>query len=424
MTPPPRGPADGPPPESRASAGTGLYVHVPFCAVPCTYCDFSKGTLSAAKLERWFRALEREIEREAPAARGVRFASWFFGGGTPSAMSSRHFRRLWAMLVGAFDLAPGAEITLEANPETVKPTLLETWASCGVNRLSLGAQSFEADELATLGRIHGRSRAIEAVALAREHGFARLSLDLMFGYPGHDAARFGRTLDRALGTGVEHLSVYCYIPEPGTPLGDAALSGERELPSPAAQAAMYAQAERACRAAGLVPYETSNFARPGAEARHNLTYWLRRDYLGLGPSAHSLWRGERRGNLHDAAAWAAALERGERCLAEQERETPASVADEIVMLSLRLASGYAPEDHGLQARGWVQRRYGDAFAAAVAGGRLERTASGWRVAPEHRFVADEIVAWLGARANSLTFDALPDAFLDSRPCSNPPSPAI
>lgn len=424
MSIPPPELADGPARASREAAGPGLYVHVPFCAVPCTYCDFSKGTLSAAKLERWFRALTLEIEREAPSARGVRFASVFFGGGTPSAMSSRHFRRLWALLAGAFEIAPGAEVTLEANPETAKPSLLETWASCGVNRLSLGAQSFEPDELAMLGRIHGESRALDAIALARAQGFERLSLDLMFGYPGHDADRFQRTLDRALGTGVEHLSVYCYIPEPGTALGDAALAGTTPLPSPEAQAAMYAQAERACREAGLAPYETSNFARSGAEARHNLTYWLRRDYLGLGPSAHSLWRGERRGNLHDAAAWAGALERGDSCVAERERETPASVADEIVMLGLRLACGYAPEDHGETVRAWVHRRYGDAFTAAARAGRLEPTAAGWRIAPQHRFVADEIVAWLGARANSLTFDGLPDAFLDSPPCSNPPSPAI
>lgn len=432
-TPPPAGaprlpgrtpPPDGPSAVARASAGAGLYVHVPFCAVPCTYCDFSKGTLSAAKLERWFRALEREAQSRSRQAGGVAFASVFFGGGTPSAMSSRHFRRLWAIVVGAFTIASGAEVTLEANPETVKPSLLDTWASCGVNRLSLGAQTFEADELTRLGRIHGVSRAAEAVALAHAHGFSRVSVDLMFGYPGHDASRFQRTLDRALALGTEHLSAYCFIPEPGTALGDAALSGRSPLPEPDAQARLYEQLETACRDAGLAPYETSNFSRPGAEARHNLTYWLRRDYVGLGPSAHGLWNGVRWGNVHEAAAWAAAIEAGESGEAERERETPETIADEIVMLGLRLASGLDAVDHPPGHWGFVESRYGRAFDEAVREGRLDRTESGWRIAPAHRFVADEIVSWLGARANSLTFDAVPDAFLDSRPCSNPRFPGI
>ncbi len=406
-------PPDGPSAAARREAGTALYVHVPFCAVPCTYCDFSKGTLSSARLERWFRAMELDVARRAPLADGVAFASVFFGGGTPSAMSSRHFRRLWAMLTGAFAIAPGAEITLEANPETTKPTLLETWAACGVNRLSFGAQSFEADELRLLGRIHGISRALEAVTLARAAGLGRLSLDLMFGWPGHDATRLARTLDTALGTGVEHLSAYCFIPEAGTPLGDEVLAGRAPLPPPEAQAEMHAQVTAAAAAAGLAAYETSNFARPGAESRHNLAYWLRRDYLGLGPSAHSLWRGERWGHTHDAGAWAAALERGESAEAERERPGPEAIADETVMLALRLGTGLRAEDHAPDTHALVERRYGRALAAAVGEGRLERTDGGFRVAPAHRFVADDVVAWLAARADSLTFDAVPRPFLDS-----------
>jgi oxygen-independent coproporphyrinogen-3 oxidase len=404
-------------------AGPWLYVHVPFCAVPCTYCDFSKGTLSGAKLEHWLRALEREAVLRAPSASGVAFRSVFFGGGTPSAISSRHFRRLDAIVRGAFTLAPGAEITLEANPETAKPTLLETWVSCGVNRLSMGAQSFEPDELATLGRVHGASRAAEAVRLARAAGFRRVSLDLMFGYPGHDAARFARTLDRALDTAPEHLSVYCFIPEAGTPLGDAVLAGGRSMPGPDEQAAMYGQAMAAAAAAGLAPYETSNFARPDEESRHNLAYWLRRDGLGLGPSAHGLWAGERYGNIHDAASWALALERGASPESERERPDAEAEADEIVLLGLRLGRGLAAGDHPPETWARVERRYGRALAAAVGEGRLERTATGVRVAPRHRFVADDVVAWLAARADSLTFDALSERFLDSRPCSIPPFPA-
>jgi len=389
---------EGPCAEARDAARVGLYVHVPFCAVRCTYCDFSSGALSAQAVERYLLALEREIARRAPAADGVAFTSVFFGGGTPSALSARHFARVWRALRARLTIAPDAEITLEANPESVRPALLDAWAAAGVNRLSMGAQSFDPEELARLGRIHDAERPAAAFAMARAHGFRRLSLDLMFGFPDHTPGRFAATLDRALALDPEHLSAYCFIPEAGTPLGDAVLRGAARLPGAEAQADLYATLIERLAGAGYGIYETSNFCRPGAEARHNLVYWLRRDYLGLGPSAHGLWRGERYGNHYGADRWAAALEADGAC-DTVEPETERSRADEIVMLGLRFATGLDARDHTPTRWGEVTRRYGDAFRRAIATGRLEQTPGGVRVPAEHRFVADDVIAWLMAIAD-------------------------
>ena len=389
---------EGPGPRARDESRAGLYVHVPFCAVHCHYCHFSTAAFSHAAVERWFAALEREVALRAPLARDVAFTSVFFGGGTPSALSSRQFRRLWELLAAHFTWTPGAEITLEANPESAKAPLLETWRACGVNRLSFGAQSFERAELKQLGRIHDEARPLEAVALARAHGFERVSLDLMYGYPGHRPEAFARTLERVASLGLEHVSAYCYIPEGVAPEGERALAAGGEALSDDAQAALYAQLDDAMTRMGLGGYETSNWCRPDAESRHNLTYWLRRDWLALGPSAHSLWRGERWANRFATADWAAALERGEDGAGERERPPEAAICDEIVMLASRLSTGLRWEDYPDATRAALEHRYGRAFAAAHAAGRLESVPGGWRIPRAHRFLADDTIAWMAARA--------------------------
>jgi oxygen-independent coproporphyrinogen-3 oxidase len=390
--------APGPDPAARERARTALYVHVPFCAAPCPYCHFSKEHLSSAAVERWLAALEREAALRAPAAAGVRFSSVFFGGGTPSAIAPRAFTRAWRAIRANFALEPGAEITLEANPETVKPGLLDSWAQAGVNRLSMGAQSFVPEELEALGRLHDEKKPGTAFALARAHGFRRLNLDLMFGYPGHTAGTWARTLEAALALEPEHVSAYGYIVEAGTPLGDAVGRGEASPVPPELEAELHAQADRAFAAAGLAPYETSNWSRPGAECRHNLTYWLRRDYLALGPSSHGLWRGERYENARALNAWAASLEVGNDPAVAREAGTAAAHAEEAVMLALRLASGLEMRDFPPDMRDELEMRYGQAFADAETGGRLERTRHGWSIPAAQRFVADDTIAWLAVRA--------------------------
>ncbi len=388
----------GPGARARAEARSGLYVHVPFCAARCTYCDFSSGPVSAAAMERYVLALEREIELRAAGARGHVFHSVFFGGGTPSALPARLFHRAWDALAGAFAIDPAAEITVEANPESARDDRLEAWAECGVNRLSMGAQSFVAEELKALGRIHAAERPHAAMARARSFGFRRLSIDLMYGFPGHTMERWRHTMREALSLDLEHLSVYCFIPEPGTSLGDAVESGELSLPDEDAQADAYAWLVEELAASGYARYETSNFCREDGEARHNLVYWLRRPYLGLGPSAHGLWGGRRYGNAYAFDDWAARLEGGDAPESSSEPETPESRARETVMLGLRLGRGLAPRDHDPDRWSVVVRRYGRAFEGAVAAGRLERAGDTLRIPDALGFLADDVIAWIEARA--------------------------
>lgn len=402
------GAGDGPGTKAREAARAGLYVHVPFCATRCAYCDFSSGSLSSTALARYLDALEREIALRAPDAAGMRFSSVFFGGGTPSAIAARHFDRVAGALRANFTIERDAEITLEANPESVQDARLEAWAGAGVNRLSMGAQSFIPEELEALGRIHRSGRPAEAFALARAHGFRRLSLDLMFGFPDHSPARWERTVETALALEPEHLSAYCFIPEAGTPLGNDVLRGARTLPSPEAQATSYAALEAWLAPHGYACYETSNFCRPGAECRHNLGYWLRRPCVALGPSAHGLMRGVRYGNHYALERWASALESGTRPEAEREPESDRTIAQEIVMLGLRLACGIEARDHAPGVWRAVKLRYGAALDHACRVGRLEATAHGLRVPERFRFVADDIIAWIEARAEDAgAEDAVP-----------------
>jgi oxygen-independent coproporphyrinogen III oxidase len=414
---------EGPAGAAREAARAGLYVHVPFCAARCAYCDFSSGSFSVAAAERWRASLEREVEQRAPAAAGLVFSSVFVGGGTPSTLASEQIGRVFRTLRGGFAVAPDAEITLEANPESVEARRLAAWAEAGVNRLSVGAQSFHADELVRLGRIHPAERTAEVFALARAHGLRRLSLDLMFGFPGHTLERWAASLERALELEPEHLSAYALSPEPGTRLGDAVLSGAAPAAADAEQAEAYGLfLERAARA-GLGSYETSNVCRPGAEARHNLVYWLRRPYVGLGPSAHGLVAGARYGNLRVFEGWAAALESGGSPEAEREAESVAAAAREVLLLGLRLTTGVRRDDYEPGLWKAVALRYGAALEEAVATGRLETTAEGFAIPRALRYLADDALAWIEARAAAHGFDSDSAHSVPSPICPSPPSSA-
>jgi oxygen-independent coproporphyrinogen-3 oxidase len=414
---------EGPAADAREMARAGLYVHVPFCAARCAYCDFSSGLFSVAAAERWLAALEREVEQRAPAAAGLVFSSVFLGGGTPSTLAPEQVGRLFRSLRGGFAVAPDAEITLEANPESVEVRRLAAWREAGVNRLSVGAQSFHADELVRLGRIHPPERPAEAFALARAHGLRRLSLDLMFGFPGHTLERWEASLERALELEPEHLSAYALSPEPGTRLGDAVLSGAALVAPDAEQAEAYGLfLERAARA-GLGSYETSNVCRPGAEARHNLVYWLRRPYLGLGPSAHGLVGGARYGNLRDLEGWAVALESGGSPEAEREVESAAAAAREVLLLGLRLTTGVRRGDYDPGLWEVVAQRYGAALEEAAATGRLHATSDGFAIPRALRYLADDALAWIEARAEAHGFDSDSAHSVPSPSCPSPPSSA-
>jgi oxygen-independent coproporphyrinogen-3 oxidase len=292
----------------------GLYVHVPFCARKCAYCDFYSVPVAAAasvdadaRTGRFVDTCLREIALRAESLRAggpcVPFTSVYFGGGTPSLLPAAQLERLLGALRAAFPLAGDAEISMECNPGTVDRVSLTAFRRAGVNRLSIGVQSFDDGDLRMLGRVHTAHEARDAVEDARLAGFDNISIDLMFSLPGQDAARWLRSLETARALGVPHLSCYALTVEEGTPLAGSVARGELRMPDEETDAALFELTMDTLAAWGFEHYEVSNYALPGFACLHNLSYWRGEQYLGFGPAAFSSWDGRRRWNLRDLDAY-------------------------------------------------------------------------------------------------------------------------
>lgn len=324
-----------------------LYVHAPFCRGKCRYCAFfsqpsGQGGPAPQALGRYLDALAAEAEALAARFGPVDAQSLFFGGGTPSLLGAEALERILALLRRRFALAPDAEISLEANPDSAAPELLRRLRELGVNRLSLGVQSLDDAQLRALGRPHDAAQALDAFAAARGAGFDNIGLDLIFGLPGQGVAHWLDTLRRAVALGPEHLSCYGLTVEPGTPLAhDAATLAA--LPDDEAQAEMFLRGSELLRAAGYEHYEVSNFALPGRRCRHNLDGWRGGDVLGLGPAAVSTFSQcaapVRWANPADLDAWAELVLSGNAATAAREALTPELRGREALMLALRTAEG-------------------------------------------------------------------------------------
>lgn len=361
---------------------SGLYVHVPFCSAVCPYCDFAVMVGGGRSRSRYRDALLREVELWA--ARGLPFATpfdtFYFGGGTPSALSPEALEAFFTALRRAF--GDPAWIHFEANPEDVNADSAALWRRLGVGTVSLGVQSFQAPALEFLGRRHDPAAARRAVELTREAGLPAVSVDLIYGLPGQGEAEWLRDLEAAVALSPEHVSCYQLTVEPGTPFGRRRELGElTEMPEPG-QAALFRLTHRFLADAGYAAYEVSNFARaPEHRSRHNRKYWDHSPYLGLGPSAHSFDGGRRRWwNHRRLSFWAAALDRatgegtappvgGEEVLSRHD------LALERLMLALRTTAGID------LAR--FRRRYGVDLAASdgrlmeeLAGAGLARMEAG------------------------------------------------
>lgn len=325
------------------SPQASLYVHAPFCRAKCRYCAFyslpaGQAGPQAPVLARYLCALEAEMDQLVRAHGPVSAPTLFFGGGTPSLLGADALSRILAALRSRFDLAPDAEISLEANPDSASPEFLRAACALGVNRLSLGVQSLDDALLAALGRIHSAGQAVDAFASARAAGFANIGLDLIFGLPGQTPKAWLDTLRRAVALGPEHLSCYGLTLEPGTPLaGDkAALAA---LPDEDAQAEMYLAGAELLEAEGYAHYEISNFARPGKACRHNQLCWQGRGVLGFGPAAVSTMMEVRWANPADFEAWERLVGSGQAGQSGREALSPDILARERLMLSLRTAAG-------------------------------------------------------------------------------------
>jgi putative oxygen-independent coproporphyrinogen III oxidase len=326
-------------PGGGTSASAGIYVHVPFCLTRCGYCDFNAYAGLGHLATRYAEALKHEAELAAPAWSGQRMVSVFFGGGTPTTLGGETLAALLAHLRGVFEVVADAEVTTEANPDTVDRGMLEGLLGAGFTRLSMGVQSFDPEVLAALERVHGPASARRAYAAARAARFTSVNLDLIYGAHGETLESWRRTLEEAVALGPQHLSCYALTIEPATPLGWKVKAGAVPPPDPDLQAEMYDAACEVLAADGYRHYEVSNWARPGFECRHNLGYWRGHPYLGLGAGAHSYRDGRRWWNLRPPLAYLEAVERGELPGGGDELLTPDDERLEATFLRLRTTDG-------------------------------------------------------------------------------------
>jgi putative oxygen-independent coproporphyrinogen III oxidase len=325
----------------RANGGSeelALYVHWPFCVSKCPYCDFNSHVRDSVDQAAWREALLEDLAWEADVFPGGPLASIFFGGGTPSLMAPATVAALVAAAERHWGLAPDVEITLEANPSSVEAGRFADLAAAGVNRVSLGLQSLDDRALRFLGRAHGAAEGLAALATA-QRCFDRVSFDLIYALPGQSEADWTAELERALGFGTGHLSLYQLTIEPGTRFAAMAARGELAARDPDEAASLYEATQALAEAAGLPAYEISNHARPGEESRHNLAYWRYRPYLGIGPGAHGRRGGSATLRHRKPENWLAALARNGHGLAEETELGPRDRALEALLMGLRLSEG-------------------------------------------------------------------------------------
>jgi len=327
----------------------GLYLHLPFCLSKCAYCDFDSLPLEAAggldAALRYLDAINIELDLRAASSEfhDAPVATIFLGGGTPTILPPERLAALLARIRARFPIAPDAEITVEANPGTVDQAKITALLEAGVNRFSLGVQSFNDSVIRTLGRAHTAAQAAQAIADLRAAGCANLNLDLIYCIPHQSLADWQDTLRQALAAQPEHISAYGLSVEEGTPLAADIASGRLPDPDEELYAEMYDTAAETLLAAGYQHYEISNFARPGLHCLHNRRYWANAEYLGLGASAHSYRCGLRWNNLQDPAIYTEWLSRGILPVARAEALSAERRLGETLMLGLRCAEGVVEE---------------------------------------------------------------------------------
>lgn len=356
------------------------YVHVPFCARRCSYCDFSIAVRRDVPVAEYLRALETELSlRFSGASEDGVAHEWtldtlYFGGGTPSQLGGGGLAAAVDVMRRYARLAPDAEVTAEVNPEDIRPGMVRTLVDAGINRLSIGAQSFDDQALAWMHRVHNSSKVAEAVALARAEGIQNFSLDLIFALPTALDRSWERDVEAALALEPEHLSLYGLTVEPATPLGRWAARGEVEEAPDERYESEFLGANALLTAAGFEHYEVSNFARANARSRHNSSYWKGVPYAGLGPSAHGFDGQVRRWNVAAYVSWNSRLRDGTDPLGGHELLTEENRTAETVYLGLRTVDGLAldPGEESAVVAPWVAAGWGEVIER-----RLRLTPLGW-----------------------------------------------
>ena len=380
------------------SGAFGVYLHWPFCASKCPYCDFNSHVRAGGIDEaRFVSAYRRELRHWAQLTPARRVGSIFFGGGTPSLMSPGAVGDLLDEIGALWAIDPEVEVTLEANPSSVEAGRFSGYRAAGINRVSLGVQSLCDEELRGLGRLHTAAEAVAAIEVTR-HTFPRFSFDLIYARPRQTLAAWRAELDQALVLAGQHLSLYQLTIEAGTPFAALSTAGKLLLPDPARAADFYQVTQEATAKAGLPAYEISNHAAPGEECRHNLLYWRYGEYAGVGAGAHG--RRITSDGRHATSTelnperWLAAVEAAGQALLEDTLLTPAEAADEALLMGLRLSEGLDLAD--LHRLAGVRPR-AEAVARLARHGLIECKGTRIRVMPTARLILNAIVVEL-ARA--------------------------
>jgi len=352
-----------------------LYVHIPFCLRKCPYCAFVSREPSAGDLEKYGGILLAEMDLAALAYGAERpLASVYFGGGTPSLLAPHQIDLLLERAASLFGLEEKAEITLEANPGTVDQGRLADFRTAGVNRISLGVQSFHDPLLATLGRIHSATEAREAFQAARAAGFDNIGIDLIHALPDQTIVQWRREVEQAVQTAPEHISVYGLTLEEGTPFAERYGNDDTLLPDEDMSATMFEKADDVLTAAGYEHYEIANYALPGRRSGHNSGYWRRDGYLGLGTGAHSFLRtghGVRFGNPDDLDDYAGAVAQGRLPHRDEQILTRQDAMSEFMFLGLRMADGIEPARFRHEFGVGLEETFGTEMAKLAALGLLE-----------------------------------------------------
>jgi len=370
-----------------------LYVHWPFCVSKCPYCDFNSHIRSTIDQDEWRDALLADLAYEASLLPDRKLTSIFFGGGTPSLMEPATVSAIIGAAQEHWQAADDLEITLEANPNSVEAARFADLAAAGVNRLSLGLQSFDDSSLAFLGRAHSSAEGQKALDIAQAH-FPRVSFDLIYALPGETEASWSSTLGRAIAKGTSHLSLYQLTIEPGTRFASMVAKHEFEPLDGDEAATLYELTAERTAKAGIPAYEISNYASAGQESRHNLTYWRYGDYAGVGPGAHGRRLGKRTVRHRKPENFLSGLRRNGHGLVEEEVLSPVEAADEALVMGLRLSEGIDPQA--------LQQRFGkplvdnQAVDRLVATGHLEREGRRLRTTPAGRLLLDRVLAEIAA----------------------------
>ncbi len=374
---------------------SSLYLHIPFCHTKCQYCSFSSWQGRANLYLPYVSSLKKELEQTAQLTAGqVRLKTIFFGGGTPTVFKAQYLTEILLLCKSLFPCDEEMEISFEANPGTISLNKLKRLKDSGFNRISIGVQSFIAEELSMLGRSHTPQEAIDGFNMARESGFENVSLDLMYGLCGQSVGSWRESLDTALALNPEHLSMYQLTIEEGTPIADHIENGILHLPDDELILTMDELNLAACEKAGLTMYEISNYAKPGYACRHNVNYWHNESYLAVGAGAVSYIDGKRQRRIADPAEYCRKIDTGKNHIVESEELDHEASFRETVIMSMRMTEGVSVSRLSTRYGIELVEYYGEILSDLLQKGLLEKDGDFLRLTPVGRVYSNRILAEL------------------------------